>query len=51
VIVALDGKPVAGSSELIVAIRSHSPGDTITLSVRRDGDERAVKVTLGSSKG
>jgi putative serine protease PepD len=51
VIVAIDGRPVADSSELIVAIRSRSPGDTITLSVRRDGDERAVKVTLGSSKG
>jgi putative serine protease PepD len=51
VIVAIDGKPVADSSELIVAIRSRSPGDTITLTVRRDGDERNVKVTLGSSKG
>ncbi len=51
VIVAIDGKPVADSSELIVAIRSRSPGDTITLTVRRDGDERSVKVTLGSSKG
>jgi putative serine protease PepD len=51
VIVAIDGKPVADSSELIVAIRSHSPGETITLTVRRDGDERSVKVALGSSKG
>ena len=51
VIVAIDGKPVADSSELIVAIRSRSPGDTITLTVRRDGDEQSVKVTLGSSKG
>jgi putative serine protease PepD len=51
VIVAIDGKPVADSSELIVAIRSRSPGETITLSVRRDGDEQSVKVTLGSSKG
>jgi putative serine protease PepD len=51
VIVAIDGKPVADSAELIVAIRSRSPGDTVTLTVRRDGDERTVKVALGSSKG
>ena len=51
VIVAIDGKPVADSSELIVAIRSRSPGDTITLTVRRDGDERSVKVTLGIVEG
>jgi putative serine protease PepD len=51
VITAIDDKPVADSSELIVAIRSRSPGDSITLTVRRGGDERTVKVTLGSSKG
>jgi putative serine protease PepD len=51
VIVAIDDKPVADSSELIVAIRSRSPGDTVTLTVHRGGDEQSVKVTLGSSKG
>jgi putative serine protease PepD len=51
VIVAIDDKPVADSSELIVAIRSRSPGDTITLTVHRGSDEESVKVTLGSSKG
>jgi putative serine protease PepD len=51
VIVAIDGKPVADGSELIVAIRSHSPGESISLRVRTDGSERTVQVTLGSSKG
>jgi putative serine protease PepD len=51
VILALDGKTVEGSSELIVAIRSKSPGDTVTLTVRRDGSERDVEVTLGASEG
>jgi putative serine protease PepD len=51
VILALDGKTVEGSSELIVAIRSKSPGDTVTLTVRRDGSERDVDVTLGASEG
>jgi putative serine protease PepD len=51
VIVAIDDKPVADSSELIVAIRSRSPGDTVNLTVHRGSDEESVKVTLGSSKG
>jgi putative serine protease PepD len=51
VIVAIDDKPVNDSSELIVAIRSRSPGDTVTLTVRRDNDEQRIEVTLGSSKG
>jgi putative serine protease PepD len=51
VILALDGKPVEGSSELIVAIRSKRPGDTVTLTVRRDGSERDIRVTLGANEG
>jgi putative serine protease PepD len=53
VIVEIDGKPVAGSQELIVAIRSKTPGDRISLTVRRDGTRREerVDVTLGASKG
>ncbi|HEX6920131.1 MAG TPA: trypsin-like peptidase domain-containing protein [Actinomycetes bacterium] len=51
VIVAIDGKRVADSSELIVAIRSKSPGDTVRLTVRRDGDQKTLEVRLGSSKG
>ena len=51
VILAIDGEAVDGSSELIVAIRSRSPGDTITLTVRRDGDEQDVRVTLGATEG
>jgi putative serine protease PepD len=51
VIVAIDGKPVDDSSGLIVAIRSKQPGDTVRLTVRREGDEREVTVTLGSTDG
>lgn len=51
IILSLDGKPVEGSSELIVAIRSRSPGDSITLRVRRAGSERDVEVTLGATEG
>jgi putative serine protease PepD len=51
VILAIDGEPVEGSSELIVAIRSRRPGETITLTVRRDGVERDYEVTLGATEG
>jgi len=51
VILALDGTPVEGSSELIVAIRSKRPGDTVTLTVRRDGAEQDIEVTLGANEG
>jgi putative serine protease PepD len=50
-IVAIDGKPVADSSELIVAIRSKQPGDEVRLTVRRDGDDRDYTVTLGATEG
>jgi putative serine protease PepD len=51
VVVAVDGKPVADSSELIVAIRARAPGDTIRLTIERDGRKQTVPVTLGASKG
>lgn len=49
VIVAVDGRPVARSDELVVAIRAMAPGDTVTLTILSDGQERDVDVTLSSS--
>jgi putative serine protease PepD len=51
VITALNGAKVADSAELIVAIRSHRPGETVTLTVKRSGDERQIRVTLAATKG
>jgi putative serine protease PepD len=48
---ALDGKPVTDNASLIVAIRSHLPGDQVTLTVVHDGKERTVKLTLDSKEG
>jgi putative serine protease PepD len=39
VITKIDGRKVVDSTALVVAIRSNAPGDTITLTVVRDGDE------------
>ena len=37
--------------DLIVAIRTHVPGDNVTLTVERDGETREVEVTLDAKVG
>ncbi|WP_262348202.1 trypsin-like peptidase domain-containing protein [Cellulosimicrobium cellulans] len=50
VILAIDGRPVTASDELVVAIRARTPGDAVTLRVRAaDGAERDVRVVLDES--
>jgi putative serine protease PepD len=51
VVTRVDGVPVADGIGLIVAIRSHRPGETIDLAVRRDGHIRDVEVRLDSKVG
>ena len=50
VIVAVDGDRVNSSEELIVEIRSRVPGDRITLTYERGGQQRQAQVTLGASQ-
>ena len=50
VILAIDGRPVTASDELVVAIRARTPGDAVSLRVRAaDGAERDVRVVLNES--
>jgi putative serine protease PepD len=51
VVTKIDGRPVAAADELIVAVRSHRPGDQVTITVRRGGQTRDFRVTLGSREG
>ena len=51
VVVALEGQRVTDGIALIVSIRSHQPGETLTFTVVRDGDEKDIKVTLDSEVG
>ncbi len=51
VIVGIDDEPVTDGIELIVAIRSRAPGDTIRLRYRRGGDTRSTTVVLGRAEG
>ena len=48
VLVSVDGRPVGNSTELIVATRTHAPGDTVTIGVKDGSGTRDVRVTLGS---
>ncbi|WP_442802450.1 trypsin-like peptidase domain-containing protein [Streptomyces sp. CMB-StM0423] len=47
VITGVDGEAVHNGEELIVKIRSRSPGEDLSLTVERDGEELTVDVTLG----
>ena len=51
IVVAVEDKPVADGIELIVAIRSHQPGETIAMTVLRDGDRRTLEVKLDAKVG
>jgi putative serine protease PepD len=48
VITAVDGKAITSSQQLRAVIAAHKPGDAITLTLRRDGSMKTLKVTLGS---
>jgi putative serine protease PepD len=51
VIVAVGDQPVNDGIALIVAIRTHRPGETVTMSVVRDGEEQVVEVELDGKVG
>ena len=45
-IVAVDGAPTDGSAGLIAAIRDHEAGDTVTITLVRDGENIELTVDL-----
>ena len=46
VVIAVDGEPVGSSEELVVAVDSHEPGETISLELIRSGSSTTVEATL-----
>ena len=50
-VVAIDGERVSDGIALIVAIRTHQPGETVEFTVLREGEERQVEVELDSEVG
>ncbi len=46
VITALDGQAITGADDLAAAILRHKPGDTVTVTVLRDGATKQLTATL-----
>ncbi len=51
VIRKVDGKPVTSSIDVVVAIRTHVPGEKVTLTIERKGKTFDVKVGLKAKTG
>jgi len=49
-IVRISGKPVANIYDYMASTRSNKPGDTVEVTVLRDGKEQVLKVTLSSAR-
>ncbi|NTW01383.1 MAG: PDZ domain-containing protein [Oscillochloris sp.] len=47
IITAIDGTKINGDTSLRQLLLQHKPGDTISLTVLRDSNEKTVQVTLG----
>jgi len=48
IITAIGGKPVASLDQILEALEQHQPGDTVTLSLVRDGKPVDLPVKLGA---
>ncbi|TDC46498.1 PDZ domain-containing protein [Actinomadura sp. KC345] len=49
VITRVDDKPIEDATDLIAQIRSRAPGDEVSITYQRGGQESTVKVTLASN--
>jgi len=48
IIVSIDESPVSSSTSLVVTLRSHEVGDSVTITYIRDGAQRVTTTTLGN---
>ncbi|NEE00546.1 S1C family serine protease [Phytoactinopolyspora halotolerans] len=51
VITELNGERIRNAAELIVMLRSHEPGEQVTLTIERGDSSQEIEVTLGSQVG
>ena len=49
VVTSVDDRNVVDADSLIVAVRSHQPGDVVTVTYLRDGESRTAKATLATA--
>ncbi len=50
IIIAANGQKITSADGLIVAIRRHAPGQTLTLTYRRGSQSASVSLVLGSAR-
>jgi putative serine protease PepD len=50
VVTKLGSRIIADGDSLVAAVRSHRPGDEVTLTYERNGQEKTAKVKLGSDR-
>ncbi|MDR0346988.1 MAG: trypsin-like peptidase domain-containing protein [Coriobacteriales bacterium] len=48
IVTRLDDSAISSAAELVINVRAHFVGDTVTLGIVRDGKQMTVEVTLGS---
>ncbi len=48
-IVAVNGEPAKTADEFLTAIESHQPGETVTITVIRDNQQKDLPLTLGQA--
>jgi putative serine protease PepD len=46
-VTGIDGKSVQSSAEMVAAIRDHKPGDKVSLTVNRGGNQTTISASLG----
>lgn len=51
IITSINGKDVSSASDVMLEIRTKKAGDTVTVTVDRNGEQQDVSVTLGESQG
>lgn len=51
VITSIDSKKIKDAEDVSEAIRSHKPGDKVTITILRDGKEQKLNAELGKWKG
>lgn len=49
VIIAIDDRPVRSADEMVVAVQRYTVGDTVPVTLLRDGKRMTVSVTLGAA--
>jgi putative serine protease PepD len=50
-VTAVDGQAVQNAGEMVARIRGHKPGDKVTITVDRGGNQTTISATLGERPG